>query len=57
MLRGKSMSQTLNRLARSSEVDLVLVNMRVVSWSSMRSFITPRRAATSGWVKSCEASS
>jgi hypothetical protein len=57
MLRGKSRSQTLNRLASISEVDLVLVKIRVLLWSSIRSCITLRREATSGWVKSFEARS
>ena len=57
MLRGKSRSQTLKRLASISEVDRVFVKMRVELWSSMKPLITLRRAATSGWVKSFEASS
>ena len=57
MLRGKSMSQTLKRLASISEVERVFVKTRVVSWPSMRSFMTLSLAATSGWVKSLEASS
>ena len=57
MLRGKSMSQTLNLLASTSDVDLVLVNMRVVLCPSMRSLITLSLAATSGRVNTLEASS
>ena len=48
MLSGNSVSHMLNLLVSASLVLLVFVNMRVVSWFSIKSFMTLSRTATSG---------
>lgn len=57
METGKSTSQTLNLLARTSEMARVLVNSRTDLCFSMYSRMILSLAATSGCVNSREASS